>query len=237
MEYSRKLKFPISEDSISDLTGLEIARFGIKVYRTTGRAERYVGFDWEWFIGNTAQGYAHIAVQAKKQSLYGDETYRNLRHPAGPVHHQIDVLEAWSYFNDAIPLYCFYNNVCDEIAAGLWNCSDLIDVPQIGCTLVSLDDVRSAHDRRIRKDFITLHENNSALPWRCLFHPKCRISHLLGGKDWVLKPLPSYVEQAQFDQKIGEIDISGIGLQDNLQAAEGPESIGYPRRIMILDLM
>lgn len=44
----------------------------------------------------------------------------------------------------------------------------------MGCTLVPLDAVRVVHDIPWgRKNFYSVHRDQFAVPWRCLFHPKC----------------------------------------------------------------
>ena len=43
----------------------------------------------------------------------------------------------------------------------------------MGCTLAPLDAVRVVHNAKGKKDFRRIHQYRCAVPWRCLFHPKC----------------------------------------------------------------
>ena len=75
----------------------------------------------------------------------------------------------------ATPLYCFYNNVDHRTAASHWHCRQQPqpDVPQMGCTLASLDAVRMIHNSPGPRTFSSVHSAPDAVPWRCLFHPAC----------------------------------------------------------------
>lgn len=174
--HARKVKLAISEDSITDITELEIARAGlngIKVTRVTKQQESRYGFDWMWFIGNRVQGYIPYAVQAKKVKLdtSGSYSYR-VRHKSGSEF-QIVALKRFANRFGTIPLYCFYNNVDTHTAVKYWHCSQQPDAHQMGCTLVPLDAVEIVHKPHHRKDFAAIHQDPRAIPWRCLFHPCC----------------------------------------------------------------
>ena len=178
---ARRLGLGFSEDTISDLAMLEIARSGLSgvdVKRVSKRDERTVGFDWLWVVWGPGPPDIYV-VQAKKQKLdrSGTYSYGTLRYPAG-AKHQIDALEDFADWLGAIPLYCFYNNVDDDTARAHWHCRGPRDLPQLGCTLAPLDVVRPIHDGRGRKGFRSIHASPRALPWRCLFHPGCTASGL-----------------------------------------------------------
>ena len=181
---ARRLGLGFSEDTISDLTMLEIARrglSGVDVIRVSKRRERDFGFDWLWVISRPGALAAIYVVQAKKMKLDQSSpySYGRLRYQAGP-RYQIDALERCADQLGAVPLYCFYNNVDYQTARMHWNCRAQIrgqvrqaDLHQLGCTLVPLSVVRPVHDTRMGKNFNSLHLSSEALPWRCLFHPVC----------------------------------------------------------------
>ena len=180
---ARKLGLGFSEDTISDLAMLEIARSGLNgvdVRRVSKRQERLVGFDWLFVISRPGRRPTIYVVQAKKLKLDHSRTYSygRLRYPAGSKY-QIDALEEFANWLGAVPMYCFYNNVDNFTAHLHWHCSvKPPDVPQLGCTLVPLDVVRQIHNRNVSKNFHSIHRSPEALPWRCLFHLSCN------GHDW-----------------------------------------------------
>ena len=179
LDDARRLNLGFSEDTISDLTQLEIARSatnGVVVRRVTKRDERLVGFDWLWVISRPGRSPAIYVIQAKKLKLDNSNAYSygRLKYKAGS-RYQLDALDCFAKWLDAKPMYCFYNNVDDPTAQTHWNCrvQQTPDVPQMGCTLVPLDEIRPIHDSRAPKNFVTVHQNPKARPWRCLFHPQC----------------------------------------------------------------
>ena len=175
---ARRLNLGFSEDTISDLNMLEIARSGlsgVKVKRVTKQKERIVGFDWMWLVHRPGMLPRIYVVQAKKLRLEhsGKYSYGKLKYPAGP-HYQIDALEEFARWVGATPLYCFYNNVDASTAKLYWNCSQRPhDLSQMGCTVVPLEWVRTVHDGPLPKDFRSIHCDTNAVPWRCLFHTNC----------------------------------------------------------------
>lgn len=176
---ARRLRLGFSEDTISDLAMLEIARTvpsEVGVFRVSKLDERKVGFDWLWVILGSGMSPAFYVVQAKKLKL--DETstysYGRLRYKAGSGY-QLDALEKFADWIGAIPLYCFYNHVDDPTATLHWSCciQQLPDPPQMGCTVAPLEVVRPVHDGKGPKRFDSIHWHPDAVPWRCLFHPSC----------------------------------------------------------------
>ena len=161
---ARRLELGFSEDTISDLTMLEIARLGsneVRVKRVSKRDERLVGFDWLWVIRRSGTPPIIYVVQAKKLKLQTKKySYGKLKYRAGPKY-QINALDDFANWVGAVPMYCFYNHVDDRTAGQHWHCREPIDVSQLGCTLVPLETVRS------------IHLYPDAVPWRCLFHPGC----------------------------------------------------------------
>ena len=176
---ARRLDLGFSEDSITDLTALEIARHlssMVTVKRVSKQRERYGGFDWMWVIRRPSGRNEIYVVQAKKMKLDQSDAYLygTLKYRAGKTH-QIKVLKKFADWLGAKPLYCFYNNVNDDTAMWNWNCpKQPLDISQLGCTLVPLEAVKVVHDNpSTRNDFCSIHADPRALPWRCLFDPQC----------------------------------------------------------------
>ena len=186
---ARDLGISFSEETVTDITALQIAgaRLNeIKVSKTTKPQEKRYGIDWMWFIGNRGQGYLRYAVQAKKITLDHSTNYSyRIRHPICGIRgaeFQIDVLEQFARKARAIPLYCFYNNVHDALAARHWHCLSSLqqpdDIRQMGCTLVPLDVIQVVHEPYHRKNFTAVHRDQRSIPWRCLFHPNCLVAKI-----------------------------------------------------------
>ncbi len=180
LQHARRLGVGFSEDTISDLATLEIARMEssrIRVKRISKRAERIVGFDWMWVVHRPGGPPVVLAVQAKKMKLdrTGNFSYGSLKYKIGPGRYQIDALQAFADQVGAIPLYCFYNNVDDWLAEVYSNCRQQrqADISQMGCTLAPLEVVRPIHDGRNSKNFKSIHQHLDVVPWRCLFHSSC----------------------------------------------------------------
>ena len=175
---ARRLRLGFSEDTISDLTALEIAQHTsdvAAVRRVSKHKERFVGFDWLWVIRRSGGRHAIYVVQAKKMRIDQSKAYRygRLKYPSTPPY-QIDALEEFAKHIDAVPLYCFYNNVEDTPIRPYWNCKlDRPRPPQMGCTLVPISVARLVHNGRVRNNFYEIHHRPEAIPWRCLFHREC----------------------------------------------------------------
>ena len=187
---ARRLSLGFSEDTISDLAMLEIARTVPKevgVFRVSKQDERLVGFDWLWVISRPGMPPTFYVVQAKKLKLDQTSTYSygRLKYLAGSMY-QIDALEDFADWIGAIPLYCFYNHVDDHTAALHWNCGiqQPPDPPQMGCTVAPLDVVRPVHDCKGPRRFDSIHRHPDAVPWRCLFHPSCTQAGLHNNSGW-----------------------------------------------------
>ena len=174
---SKRFNLGFSEDTISDLNMLEVARSvqgEVQVGRVSKRRERFVGFDWMWLISRPGTRRAIYVVQAKKMRLDDAQSYSygSLKYPSSPPF-QIDALKAFADSIGAIPLYCFYNYVDDSVANAYWHCTQQRDPCQMGCTLAPLKAVRTVHDGPGKRDFSSIHKFQCVVPWRCLFHPKC----------------------------------------------------------------
>lgn len=177
---ARRLRLGFSEDTVSDLTALEIARLlphFADMRRVTKQKERIVGFDWMWIFHRAGSIQAAYVVQAKKMKLdqSASYSYSSLRYKAGS-RFQIEALDGFATWVGAKPLYCFYNNVDLVTAQSHWHCQTerSANVPQLGCTLAPLHVVKRIHDDwGSRKNFHSLHRKGYTLPWRCLFHTRC----------------------------------------------------------------
>ena len=187
---ARRLGLGFSEDTVSDLAMLEIARTvpdEVGVFRVSKLDERLVGFDWLWVISRPGMTPRLYVVQAKKLKLDQTSTYSygRLRYKAGSGY-QMDALEDFADWIGATPLYCFYNHVDDHTATRHWNChiQQPPDLPQMGCTIAPLDVVRPVHDGRGPKRFDKIHRHLEAVPWRCLFHPSCTPAEIHKVSSW-----------------------------------------------------
>ena len=176
--HARSLRLGFSEDTISDLTALEIARRAsneVGVGRVSKVKERFVGFDWMWIINRPNGRHAMYVVQAKKMRIDHSKgySYGRLKYPSSPPY-QIDALQDFARHIGAIPLYCFYNNVDRMAVNRFWQCRlEGPNAPQLGCTLAPLKVARLVQDGHISNNFQSIHQTPGVIPWRCLFHPGC----------------------------------------------------------------
>ena len=250
---ARRLGLGFSEDTISDLAMLEIARNGsrdVGVKRVSKQDERIVGFDWLWVMSRPRRIPTIFVVQAKKVKLDQSQAYSygRLRYPAGSKY-QMNALEDFANWLGAVPMYCFYNNVDHQTALANWNCQVQVqpDFPQLGCTLAPLSVVRPIHDGRGPKGFRSIHKSRKVLPWRCLFHPGCGASSLNEGMERALKSRDSpgrnramefLVSSATDDER--SIDwqdfVNQLGLGDLVRRYAKGRFVPTPDRILSLTL-
>lgn len=165
---SYRLNGNFLETTFTDLNLFDIAAAklpNVQVYKAQGSDEPEKGFDWEWWIGRAGR-YWRFSIQAKLLKL-PSRRYKTLRHFVDG-RQQIDILEDFSVTQNTIPLYCFYNSVSEADAEAGWHCALLRDNPQLGCTLVPLDAVKPYTSAWSRRDFVKLHSDVRAIPWRCL---------------------------------------------------------------------
>ncbi len=253
LEDARRLSLGFSEDTISDLTMLEIGRAGldgVSIERVSKRREHFFGFDWLWLISGPGVPPTAYVVQAKKQKLKPPSSlsYGKLRYPTGPGF-QIDALEAFAKLTGAIPLYCFYNNVDRVDAADCWGClvQQPPDVSQMGCTLAPLALVRQVHDGPYPKNFLAVHHSREALPWRCLFHFPCTRAWpggILGQNlDRVTRRRSELLVdniQALHPEGINAIDaeslIRQLQLQELVETHASAKFLPVPERVLTLTL-
>jgi hypothetical protein len=164
---------PFGETTITDRNLLEIRRANlrnIRVLHVQPRREREFGYDWEWWVRVGQKPWIVMFLQAKKLNPRKGK-YDALAHrisKSGKL--QIDLL--WQHAKElgGIPLYAFYNGPRPSVEA--WNCRSTPDDQQFGCSIVPLHIVRTFMRSRRRRpkvtDFENLHENNQAVPWRCI---------------------------------------------------------------------
>ncbi len=175
---ARTYSLGFSEDTVSDLNTLEVARnppSAIKITRLSRIHERITGFDWMWIVDNPRNQPVIYVVQAKKMriSQTQDRSYGRIKYPDRPPY-QIDALRKCADRIGAIPLYCFYNNVEGVKIDPYWHCAvEAPNAPQMGCTLAPLEIAFRVQNKDIRNNFSSIHESSRAVPWRCLFHPGC----------------------------------------------------------------
>ena len=218
--HARRLRLGFSEDTISDLTALEIARRAsseVGVGRVSKRKERFVGFDWMWIINRPGRRHAIFVVQAKKMRIDRSTgySYGRVKYPSSPPY-QIDALEGFARHIDAVPLYCFYNNVEGLRVDHFWHCRrELVPVArQMGCTLVPLKIARLVHGGQIPNSFQSIHWKPEAIPWRCLFHPEC-VDNGLDRVSEDLVPMDIRPQARNRGARIAEFFTEGVSEDDS----------------------
>lgn len=165
----RSLRLAFGEETFTDLLLLDLMlRAGrrARIVPTTKPDEAKQGTDWEWWIGSNSTGWIHYVIQAKRIAGSGNR-YKSLTHKVGGVP-QIDLLEGYAQSQGAFPLYCFYNSVERPDFSSFWHCGLKLDAPQLGCTVVPSPVVRKAIQTHGGKNFDFIHQDDRALPWRCL---------------------------------------------------------------------
>lgn len=167
---SEELGTPYGEESITEANTLDMRAAGVRevlVVPVSKRAEAVYGADWEWYVGNPADGWWRYAVQAKR--LSPDRTYRKLRYKVrGRL--QSTLLRRYAERAGAVPLYCFYNYepTLGAGAGGCWHCPLPYAPEQLGCTLAPLDVALRFMRRGAKPAFRAIHAADAAIPWRCL---------------------------------------------------------------------
>jgi hypothetical protein len=167
---AQSVRLPIGEETLTDFILLHLLRSGspsVRVLKLPKPVEKRVGADWEWWVGSNGGGWRRYAVQAKKLD-HVTGRYKSLAHRVGG-RYQVDILQAYSLANAALPLYCFYNNVPLPDAKLAWNCPNpTIDVRQLGCSVAHASVVKRAIATRGARTFKALHMVRSTIPLRCL---------------------------------------------------------------------
>ena len=224
------------ETTFTDTNLFEIAVAqlpGVRVYKAHGSDEPEKGFDWEWWIGRPGRFWRY-SVQAKLLK-YVSQRYHSLRH-AVAGQQQIEILEDFSINQGTIPLYCFYNAISDADAEAGWHCNLPRENAQLGCTVVPLDAVRPYTEPWRRRSFANLHDDNRALPWRCLVSCPQLIDDPrgpLGPLHRDIEPLAQLPEFLMLEPITERGTIRAIDLPRELY---GSELGGYPKNIGVIDV-
>ncbi len=223
------------ETTITDLNLLEIIRArpaGLRAFKTKPRYEPYVGFDWEWWIRGTNRRWRRYVVQARVLDLRNNR-YSQIRHRVNG-RFQIDILNGFARYHQAIPLYCFYNWVSSTVARAAWNCNYNYDEKQLGCTLAPLDVVRTIHTKYHPKTFSAAHQSRRVLPWSCIVccPMLLRPNDVVDPSDWrpmEVEQLPPYLNVEPRD------DVDDGSIVDLPDDFYNPELGAYPKRILVID--
>jgi len=243
LEQAHRLRMPYGETTITDHNLLEIglaALPDVVVRHVPPLGESKFGYDWEWWVRIGSQPWVGMFLQAKKLHS-GKEKYRRLTHKVkGTNEAQVDLLWRHAKSFGGIPLYNLYNGPRSPIAA--WNCGETRDDRQLGCSIVPLHLVKSfINFRRPRaskgtkpsSDFQRLHENEIAIPWRCVVCAS-RISADQGFFASLADPrieLRGYPELPFYVQQLINNERSDAQLQ------EYPGTTGmFPRRIAVISI-
>ena len=158
------------EETITDLLMMDLYVHGSRLahfQQTSKPDEAMWGTDFELWLGSQTKGWFRFAIQAKKLDLrtdrYSSLTQTNANGP------QIDLLKEYSRLNRAAPLYCLYNHTDAANDIDHWHCCTLPpDLKELGCSITPLANIGTAIDEWGGKNFYSVHEHKSTLPWKCL---------------------------------------------------------------------
>ena len=158
------------EETITDLLLMDLYVQGSRLahFKQTSKPnEAMWGTDFALWLGSEEKGWFRFAIQAKKLDLgtdrYGSLTQSNANGP------QIDLLERYARLNRAAPLYCLYNHTDGADEFNHWHCcTPPADLKELGCSVTPLDNIGTAIDEWGGKNFYSIHEHESTLPWKCL---------------------------------------------------------------------
>jgi hypothetical protein len=185
------------EPSITDLNLFELKVLHpqrVFVWRLTAAAEKRIGADWEWYIGDAAGWYA-MRVQAKRLDI-SSQSYRQLRTGHGRM--QVAKLIANAGAKEAA--YCFYN--AGWPTSTRWSsCGPLIHPLAYGCTLAPAAKVQAARSDKLA-DLAPI-----SMPWSDLIccgpssqPTAARVQRALrlrgGGAGEIFQSVPAHARQA-----------------------------------------
>ncbi|MEH1898431.1 MAG: DUF6615 family protein [Nostoc sp.] len=169
LKASSELGVSQNETTITDiiLLDLKIAQCPfLHILKTPQHLEHLQGTDWEWWIGANNVGWLRYAVQAKKIDL-SSQRYDELGHTINGKS-QLEILQSYSYKNNALGRYCFYNYVKSIKPSKHWHCNLPVDLTKLGCSIATLSTVVKAKNTRGYRNFNCIHSEVSTLPFRCL---------------------------------------------------------------------
>ena len=135
--------------------------------QTSKSDESTSGTDFELWLGSDQLGWFRFAIQAKKLNLR-DGRYSTLTQ-YNSHGRQVDLLEQYAQYNDAAPLYCLYNFADDADELEHWHCCNgCPELKELGCTVTPSSNIQRAICEQGAKNFYSIHNRKSTLPWRCL---------------------------------------------------------------------
>ena len=191
--FSERISY--GEDAITSVNLLTLKNESLSnlVLQDTRINESTKGCDFEFWVGSNKRGWYRYAIQAKKISV-SNERYNSLLHEVAGVP-QIDILEAYSKANKAIPLYCLFN-YSEKVSSVKSGCPKFINIKELGCSITPSKTVRKALSTRGARTFQWFHDRKETLPWSCLVRCPKILKHwpsnILGinYQDMVYKELP-----------------------------------------------
>lgn len=217
--FSKRISY--GEDAITSVNLLKLKNesLGNLVLLDTRINESTKGCDFEFWIGSNKQGWHRHAIQAKKISV-SNERYNSLAHKVSGKP-QIDILEAYSTANKAIPLYCLFN-YSQQVTSIKSSCPKYTDIKELGCSITPLKTVRKALATRGARTFQWIHSRKETLPWSCLVRCSKISTHcpnsILGHnyQDMMHKELPYQIQLLlSHDLQAEQLQDSGLFSQEN----------------------
>lgn len=209
----------------------------IRIIQTPKNKEAVKGTDWEWWIGNRANGYLRYAVQAKKLDVKTGR-YASLNHVVGngaTAEYQHNILEVYAKANRAIPLYAFYNYFQLPDYSDLWNCPLPFDLTKLGCTVTPLKNVKTAIANRGWRTFERIHKFKETVPLRCL--AECPNIALAARNSQI-----TYIERFGIEAFVYQDPWGWISEMGNLSSVDQmpgdfyDHELGYyPKRILLIE--
>ncbi|WP_202595719.1 DUF6615 family protein [Pseudomonas syringae] len=240
LENSKRFGISQGEETITDNLLLYLASqklSTIKIIQTPKHKESIKGTDWEWWIGNSENGFLRYAVQAKKLDAKTGR-YASLNHKVGIgvlAEFQHKILEDYAKANNAIPLYAFYNHLGISDLPKSWNCPLPLDYSKFGCTVTPLENVKKALLNKGWRTFEKIHSFPETVPLRCLaVCPNISSTSVQSGK--------TKVQRLGVEAKVYKNPWGWISEMGHLQTVEQmprqyyDHELGYyPKRILIIE--
>lgn len=194
LAYDSKISY--GEETITDniCLLLRAARVpDLVVIKNNKSKESKTGADFEFYIGNSIEGWRCHLVQAKRLTV-DDEIYEDLGKKKKKSKRQLSRLAECSKERGVTAHYAFYNFLKCELMTELKPCTNG-DKSLMGWTIASLDAVEPfISDAKRLPTFSDIHQHNSAFPARCIFCRGYRNgSRGNGPSDETLDKLPDYV--------------------------------------------
>lgn len=191
-----------------------------------------------------------FVVQAKKIDANGDykSLTRKVRRLGRNHGYQHELLLRYANASNAVPLYCFFNHLDSRLVRknDHWHCKDSYQPDQLGCSLVSGQEIVDTIDIRGGRNFDFIHQKESAHPWRCLFCRKCNYlsSLLMFSGHSVSKPyklfqsLPSVLQNARNNEaNLNVRDLTDFRPYYDEERINSVEEVPLPlpRRVIVFE--